>query len=161
MIWIPLKTSHLCSIKSLTALRSAKVFHRAKGNPWAGSQPTWWSPQAKQLWLKFWLHKYILCLLITPHSFLTAPCMKSIHWLLSSSMPHFLEMMEFENCFILLREAKVKSLEGKNVNWRSKGCEQGKENTGWILWKRIPCGMQNKLSFLREMRKKYKLHRDI
>lgn len=47
---------------------------------------------------------------VTPHSFRTAHCMESIHWLLSSSMPHFFEMMEFENCLILLCEAKVKVL---------------------------------------------------
>lgn len=41
-----------------------------------------------------------------------------------------------------------------------KGCEQGKENAGWILWKNSKWNASS-LSFLREMRKKthHTLHR--
>ena len=119
---MPLRTLHLGNTKSLTSLKSTKVFHRAKGNPWAGSQPTRWPPQGIQLWVEFWLYKYIPCFLITSCSFLTAHCMETIHWLPSSSTPGFIEMMKEILKTVLLHfiKPKLKSLEGKNVYWRSK-----------------------------------------
>lgn len=52
--------------------------------------------------------------------------MESIHWLLSSSTPQFLEMMEFENCLILLCEAKIKVLRRQKCVM-CIGCEQKKK----------------------------------